>query len=307
MVNREPRLVLQGGWRVSRFVCSAVGTRWSTRPHHGWFPCRWCFSRSHNTVEPLLHVLDALWAAAIATAASHATANWQDFVEFPRAWAQSHDTKRFLAVAWLQVMCVEKIGSVHSEWSAALLQPITVQTMAGTDFWESGRLCGTLWFKNGEMNWPVLKARKCLEHNLYVQINAECMPPCIFRLSWSLWWWERAGMISVRSWIKTHLHCRSAVTLALSLVCVKNCGRPQQYWCHDACGMALVSLECVATLALICLHGSLGIFCLSLLQPLRKSPPPPPKQKKSGSLAMFQSGRWISVSINVADRFLAMF
>ena len=72
---------------------------------------------------------------------------------------------------------------------------------------------------------------------------------------------------SVRLWVKIHLHRWPAVAWTPSVVCAKYCGRPQQHWHHDTCGMAVVSLKCAAALkqlpALVsfsCLPVYLGLW-----------------------------------------------
>ena len=78
--------------------------------------------------------------------------------------------------------------------------------------------------------------------------NVEYTPPWILQLSWSLQWRERAGMISMRV-MGQDSFASPAVTWAMSLVCAKHCGRPQQHCHHDASGVAMVSLKCVVALS----------------------------------------------------------
>ena len=98
--------------------------------------------------------------------------------------------------------------------------------------------------KNGETNWAVLKARNRLKH----------LPPCRNECRICTAELIAAGdgkgarMRSVRLWVKIHRHRRSAVAWALSLVCAKDCGRPQQHWRHGTCGVAVVSLKCATAL-----------------------------------------------------------
>ena len=56
----------------------------------------------------------------------------------PRVRAQSHATKHYLVVERPQVTHVERIGTVLFCLCVALLQPITVQTLAGADFGQNG-------------------------------------------------------------------------------------------------------------------------------------------------------------------------
>ena len=53
-------------------------------------------------------------------------------------------------------------------------------------------------------------------------------------------------MTSLTFLVKIRLYRPPAVAWAVSLVCAKFCGRPQQRWRHDPCGVAVVSLECTA-------------------------------------------------------------
>ena len=56
-------------------------------------------------------------------------------------------------------------------------------------------------------------------------------------------------MISVRLWVKIHLHPDWLLLECCRLcVCAKYCGRPLQNLHHDVCGMAVVSLKCAADL-----------------------------------------------------------
>ena len=81
----------------------------------------------------------------------------------PSVRAQSHASRRYLAVEQPQVTPVEWIGLVLfcvACSSVAGLQPVRT----------SGKIADlqsslSLWVKNGEMIWPVLKVRNCQEHN----------------------------------------------------------------------------------------------------------------------------------------------
>ena len=55
---------------------------------------------------------------------------------------------------------------------------------------------------------------------------------------------------------------------ALSHVCAKYCGRPQQHWRHDTCGMAVVSLKCAAAMRTVRIHFSVRFLpCAVTLHP----------------------------------------
>ena len=103
-----------------------------------------------------------LWNLPSVRAQSHASRRY-----LPSVRAQSHASRRYLAVERPQVMPVEWIGLVLfcvACSSVAGLQPVRT----------SGKIADlqsslSLWIKNGEMIWPVLKVRNCLEYP----------PPCM--------------------------------------------------------------------------------------------------------------------------------
>ena len=136
----------------------------------------------------------------------------------------------YVTVAQPQGTCVGEDPSCFV-CCAALSQPVTSQTTVSVGFWQNGRSCGALQFRNGKTNWLLSKPRN-LEFT-----QSECM----FWFRRLLQQWEVAGKISVSLWVKVHLHRQTAVAWALLLVCVKCSDRPQQHWCHDACGVAFVS------------------------------------------------------------------
>ena len=167
-----------------------------------------------------------------ATAACYGTANWWDFVEFFPC-ASSKPCHR--AVEQPLVTHVERIGRV--------LFPVACSAVAANHSSEkSWQTTQNSLIKNGEMKWPALKAKN---HLLYIPPWINHMghtPPWILQLRRMLQWRERDGMVSVRLWVKIHLHHWLAATWAQLLMCAKHCGRPKQHWCHDDWGVAVVSL-----------------------------------------------------------------
>ena len=125
----------------------------------------------------------------------------------PHVQAQSHAIKYYLAAAG--DMCGKDRTSpilcgIQPFYSQSQLEHQPVRT--SDKMTSVQRLSIEKW--RDEL--PCIKSQK--SSRIYISMhNIEYTPPWIFQPSQSLRQWERAGMISVRLWVKIHLHHRLAV------------------------------------------------------------------------------------------------
>ena len=172
-------------------------------------PCQW--TASHCFTVTLLYNLKSNTDRCNSHSRTpHNSKLTQILWDFPCVRAQSHATKRYLAVEQLQVMCVERIRPVLF---------CAVSSFVAANYSSEKSRCGLLtkWQTAGSsliQKWwdklTCIKSEKlfriyisdklsriytAMYKSMYKLIN---IPPWILQLSGSLRWWERARMITVR-------------------------------------------------------------------------------------------------------------
>ena len=143
-------------------------------------------------------------AAHIHDSHSHTPCNsksTQILWNLPHVRAQSHATKRYLAVERPQVTRVERIGPVLFCAACSCVAANHSSDISRHKLLTKWR---TAWS-------PILKARNRQEYTPPCIIQYRIYTSWIFEPRRSLRRWERVGMIRVRLWVKMYLHRRPAV------------------------------------------------------------------------------------------------